>query len=121
MIIKNAKPFANSTIQTLIKFLIVFLLSTLIVTLLFILIFGNLAQSITLKAVLKTITQFGITISIPTAILFVLTDLLMKKIKIIWALYLVRGIVLFGLLWLVSLFFSIYLIANALFDNPFVK
>lgn len=121
MIITNAQPVANNKIQVLIKFLIVFLLSTLIVTLLFILIFGNLAQSITLKAVLKTITKFGIVISIPTAILFVLTDLLMKKIKILWVLYLVRGIVLFGLLWLVSLFFSIYLIANALFNNPFVK
>lgn len=101
--------------------LIVFLLSNLIVTLYFIYSFSSLTSSINFRMVIKTIQQFSLVISIPTSILFVFVDRLVKKIKIIWLLYLTRCIVFLSLLFLVSLFFSIYLISNALLDNPFIK
>jgi hypothetical protein len=106
--------------QLLTQFLIVFLLSTLIVTLYFIHSFHALADTITFSAVLQTTTQFGLIIAIPTTILFVLVDLLVHRIKTVWILYLTRCAVLFGLLYLVSLMFSFYLISNSLLDNPFM-
>jgi hypothetical protein len=107
--------------QLLIQFLIVLLLATTIVTLYFIYSFGSLADKITIGAILQTIKQFGLVIGIPTAILFVLADLLIKKIETVWVLYLTRGIVFFGILSIVSLILSFYLISNALLDNPFTK
>jgi len=121
MIIKNAQPVVNNKIQILIKFLIVFLLSTIMVTAFFVYIFHGLADSITFRAMLKTVQQFSLITSIPTSILFVLVDLLLKKIKITWLLYLTRCAVFFGLTWFVSFVLSFYLIANALLDNPFAK
>ncbi|MBE5320494.1 hypothetical protein IM793_15110 [Pedobacter sp. MR2016-19] len=107
--------------RLLIQFLIVLLLATAIVTLYFIYSFGALADKITFAAILQTIKQFGLVISIPTAILFVLADFLIRKIQTVWVLYLVRCIVFFGILSIVSLVLSFYLISNALLDNPFVK
>lgn len=107
--------------QLLIQFLIVLLLATAIVTLYFIYSFGALADKITIAAILQTIRQFGLVISIPTAILFVLADLLIRKIQTVWVLYFVRCVVFFGILSIVSLVLSFYLISNALLDNPFVK
>ena len=107
--------------QLLTRFLIVFLLSTLIVTLYFIHSFHSLTDTVAFSAVWQTITQFGLIIAVPTAILFVLVDLLVKRIKTVWVLYLTRFAVLFGLLYLVSLMFSFYLISNSLLDNPFMK
>jgi len=107
--------------KMLIKFLIVFLLYTLIVTWYFIDSFGSLADSLTLSIVIKTIKQFGLVISIPAAILFVIADIFVQKIKTVWFLYLTRCMVFFCLLWLVSILFSVYLITNSLLDNPFMK
>ncbi|MDQ0968623.1 lysylphosphatidylglycerol synthetase-like protein (DUF2156 family) [Flavobacterium sp. W4I14] len=107
--------------KLLIKFLIVLLLATAIVTLYFVYSFGVLADTITFEAILKTIKQFGLVISIPTAILFVLADILIKKIKTVWVLYLTRCVAFFGILSIVSLALSFYLISNALLNNPFMK
>lgn len=111
----------KNTLQIFFQFLIVLVLATLIVTLYFVYSFGNLADSVSLKAVLMTIKQFSLVISIPTSILFVLIDLLVKNIRSKWILYFMRGMVFFSLLILFSLFFSFYLISNALLDNPFMK
>ncbi len=105
----------------LIKFLIVFLLYTLIVTWYFIDSFGSLTDAVTLTIVLKIVKQFGLIISIPAAILFVIADIFIQKIKTVWVLYLTRCMVFFCLLWLVSILFSVYLITNSLLDNPFMK
>ena len=107
--------------KLLIKFLIVLLLATTIVTLYFVYSFGVLADKITFAAILQTIKQFGLVVGIPTAILFVLIDILIKKIQTVWVLYFVRCIVFVGILSLVSLALSFYLASNALLDNPFVK
>ncbi|WP_316826780.1 hypothetical protein [Pedobacter miscanthi] len=107
--------------RPLIKFLIVLLLATTIVTLYFVYSFGALADKVTFAAILQIIKQFGLVISIPAAILFVLADLLMKKIRIIWILYFVRCMVFFSILFSVSLVLSFYLVSNVLLDNPFVK
>lgn len=72
----------NNIRQLLTQFLIVFLLSTLIVTLYFIHSFHSLADTITFSAVVQTITQFGLIIAIPTAILFVLVDLLVDDVMV---------------------------------------
>lgn len=101
------------------KLLIVFILSILFVTFYFIFFFSPSSDSITLKAVFKIITQFALVISIPASILFVLTDALMEKIKTKWTFYLVRVTVFVGLMYLVSLFFSLYLISSSLLENPF--
>lgn len=111
----------KNTLKIFITFLIVFLLSNLIVAIYFIYSFSNLTSSITFKMVIKTIKQFSFVISIPTSILFVFIDALVRKIKTIWILYLTRCIVFFSLLFLISLCFSVYLITNALLDNPFIK
>lgn len=105
----------------LIKLLIIFILSILFVTFYFIFFFSSSLDSVTLKAVIKIITQFGLIISIPTSIIFVLVDILIEKIKTKWVLYLTRIVVFLCLMYLVSLFFSIYLISNALLDNPLLK
>ncbi|MFD2584326.1 hypothetical protein ACFSR6_17630 [Pedobacter vanadiisoli] len=105
----------------LIKFLTVLLLATTIVTLYFVYSFGALADEITFAAVLQTIKQFGLVISIPTTILFVIADFLIKKIQETWVLYIVRCMVFFGILSLISLVLSFYLTSNALLNNPFVR
>lgn len=104
----------------LIKFLIVLLLATTIVTLYFVYSFGALADKITFAAILQTIKQFGLVIGIPTTILFVPADFLITKIQGVWLLYIVRCMVFFGILSLVSLVLSFYLVSNALLNNPFV-
>jgi len=107
--------------RLLTQFLIVFLISTLLVTLYFIHSFHNLSDTVTFSAVLQTVTQFGLVIAFPTAILFVLVDLLVRRIKTVWVLYLTRCAVLLGLLYISCLMFSFYLISNSLLDNPFMK
>ena len=102
----------------LIKFLIIFIISTLVVTLFFIFIFNSSSASVNISSIFKIVKQFSLVISIPTSIIFFLIDFIIQKIKIKWVLYLVRGVVLFSLLYLVSLFFSLYLISSALLNNP---
>lgn len=92
----------KNTLKIFIMFLIVFFLSNSIVTLYFIYSFSSLTDSVTFKMVLKTIKQFSLVISIPTAILFVFVDTLVKKIKTIWILYLTRCIVFFSLLFFLA-------------------
>jgi len=111
----------KSISMLLIKFLTVLLLATTIVTLYFVYSFGALADEITFAAVLQTIKQFGLVISIPTIILFVIADFLIKKIQETWVLYIVRCMVFFGILSLISLVLSFYLTSNALLNNPFVR
>lgn len=109
----------NKASQFFIKLLIVFVLSVLFVTFYFIFFFSPSPDSVTLKAIFKIIKQFALVISIPASILFVLIDFLMEKIKTKWILYSVRVIVFFGLMYIVSLIFSLYLISSSLLENPF--
>lgn len=106
--------------EVLTKLLIIFVLSIIFVTFYFIFFFSSPSDSITLNVVFKIIKQYALIISIPTSILFVLIDILMEKIKTKWILYLVRFIVFFGLMYMVSLFFSLYLISSSLLENPFI-
>lgn len=101
------------------KLLIVFILSVLFVTSYFLFFLSPSFGSITLKAIFKIITRYALLISIPASIMFVLVDTLIEKIKTKWVLYLVRFIVFFGLMYIISLFFSLYLISSALLENPF--
>ena len=109
----------NNASRFLIKLLIVFVLSVLFVTFYFIFFFSPSLEAVTLKIIFKIIKQFALVVSIPASILFVLIDMLMEKIKTKWILYLVRAIVFLGLMYVVSLFFSLYLISSALLENPF--
>ena len=106
--------------EVLTKLLIIFVLSIIFVTFDFIFFFSSPSDSITLNVVFKIIKQYALIISIPTSILFVLIDILMEKIKTKWILYLVRFIVFFGLMYMVSLFFSLYLISSSLLENSFI-
>jgi len=109
----------KSITQGIGKILLVFLIANLVVTAYFLFAYSPLVESINLKLIVKIIKQFGLIISIPTSILFVLMDIiLLKKIKKDWILYVSRIIIFLGLLYLMWLFFSIYLIASALIDNP---
>ncbi|RFZ90975.1 hypothetical protein D0C36_18695 [Mucilaginibacter conchicola] len=107
--------------RSLLKFLIVFLVSITLVTLYFIFLFKDLADTITPKIIFKVIKQFALIVSIPASLLFLLLDIPMEKIKNLWLLLITRCVVLFILLYMVSGAFSFYLIANSLFDNPFIE
>jgi len=101
------------------KILLVFLIANLVVTTYFLFAYSPLVESIDLKLIVKIIKQFGLIISIPTSILFVLIDtVLIKRITKTWVLYVSRIIIFFGILYIMWLFFSIYLVASALIDNP---
>jgi hypothetical protein len=109
----------KNTTQNIGKILLVFFISNLVVTAYFFYVYNPLVESADLKLIVKIIKQYGLIISIPTSILFVLIDIiLIKMIKKNWILYVSRIIIFFGLLYLMWLFFSIYLIASALIDNP---
>lgn len=83
--------------------------------------FSNSSNTIDLTVVFKIIKQFGIIISVPTSLIFLFIDFFIEKIKIKWVMYLTRCIIFLSLLYLVSLFFSFYIISSALFDNPLIK
>lgn len=108
--------------QVIGKTLLVFLLSNLMVTVYFIYSYSSIIESVNVELIVKIIKQFGLIISIPTTILFVLMDtILTKVIKNIWALYLIRAIAFLGLLYIMCLVFSFYIITSALIDNPLAK
>ncbi|MBP2619636.1 hypothetical protein [Chryseobacterium jejuense] len=108
--------------QVIGKTLLVFLLSNVMVTVYFIYSYSSIIESVNVELIVKIIKQFGLIISIPTTILFVLMDMiLIKIIKNIWALYLIRIIAFLGLLYIMCLIFSVYIITSALIDNPLAK
>lgn len=108
--------------QVIGKTLFVFLLANLMVIIYFIYSYSSIIESVNVELIIKIIKQFGLIISIPTTILFVLIDtILIKIIKNIWALYLIRAITFLGLLYIMCLVFSVYIITSALIDNPLVK
>ncbi len=83
--------------------------------------FSNSSNTIDLTVVFKIIKQFGIIISVPTSLIFLFIDFFIEKIKIKRVMYLTRCIIFLSLLYLVSLFFSFYIISSALFGNPLIK
>lgn len=108
--------------QIISKVLFVFLLANLLVIIYFIFSYSSIIESVNTELIEKIIKQFGLIISIPTTILFVLIDtILIKIIKKIWALYLIRAIAFLGLLYIMCLIFSFYIITSALIDNPLAK
>lgn len=108
--------------QVIGKTLLVFLLSNLMVIIYFIYIYNSIIESVTIDLIVKIIKQFGLLISIPTTILFVLIDtVLIKMMKNNWTLYLTRTIIFLGLLYIMCLVFSVYIITSALIDNPLAK
>lgn len=109
----------KNTSKFLSKLLIVFALLVLFVTFYFLFFFAPSFEAVTLRSIFKIITQFALVISIPASVLFVLVDSLMEKIETKWILYLVRVVVFLGLMYVVSLFFSLYLISSSLLENPF--
>ncbi|RXM50196.1 MULTISPECIES: hypothetical protein [unclassified Chryseobacterium] len=108
--------------QVIGKTLLVFLLSNLMVIVYFIYIYSSIIESVNVELIVKIIKQFGLIISIPTTILFVLMDMIfIKIIKNNWTLYLIRIIAFLGLLYIMCLIFSVYIITSALIDNPLAK
>ncbi|UHO37411.1 hypothetical protein H5J24_17090 [Chryseobacterium capnotolerans] len=108
--------------QIISKALFVFLLANLLIIIYFIFSYSSIIESVNTELIEKIIKQFGLIISIPTTILFVLIDtILIKIIKKIWALYLIRAIAFLGLLYIMCLIFSFYIITSALIDNPLAK
>ncbi|REC46152.1 hypothetical protein DRF67_15475 [Chryseobacterium pennipullorum] len=108
--------------QIISKTALVFLLSNLVVTVYFLYSYRSIIETVDVQLIARIIKQFGLIISIPATILFVLIDtLLVKVIKTNWALYVTRTIIFLGVLYIMCLVFSIYIITSALIDNPLAE
>jgi len=108
--------------QIISKTLFVFLLANLLIIIYFIYSYSSIIESVNVELIVRIIKQFGLIISIPATILFVLVDIvLVKIIKKNCALYLARAIIFLGLLYIMCFVFSAHIITSALIDNPLAK
>lgn len=113
----------KKTIQITLKLLTVFLISNMIIVLQLMYSFKSVLEIVNFENVIDIINKFGLIISIPTTIFFVLIDIfLLKKIRKNSILYIIRCFLLFTLLYLFKLIFAFYLIGSTLellYDNSF--
>lgn len=111
------------TKKSIIKFVILFIITLVIVTSYFTYVLtGAFEVAFQPIHLLKIMKQFGVVISLPTALLLMGIDYLFCKMianKIL--LQLLRIIAFFIIIYLVSLAFSSYLIINSMLNNPILS
>lgn len=108
------------TKKTLLKFVIVFVFTLLITTSYFIYILsGGFEIGFQPIHVLRVMKQFGVVVSLPTALVFMGVDYLLCKMtskKLLLQLF--RSITFFTIMYVVGFAFSSYMIVNSFFNNP---